>query len=369
MPIYEYIKSGKTHYYYAFEVKEKNGKRKTLKKRGFKTKKEARNAEAERRTEWESGAYIDPSKMKFGDYITNWLENKNDVSMETRYTNEGHIRNHIIPELGNIPLQQVNVGHIESMISSLKKKDISPATVRKIFNLVQTSFKSAQRKELINKNPFDLMDSGSKPKHSKGKVDYWTKEEVKQFFNKLDHRYRMLFILAIYTGMRRGEILGLRWKDVDFERKQLRISNSLRPMQGLKNGVKTTSGYRSITISNYVKTELEKQYEMIQEEKKLYGKDYSDNDLVICRPNGKPVNTSSFTGFWKRIVKNTDMRYIRFHDLRHTCASLLLSAGVHPKVVQEQLGHSSIRITLDKYSHMMPNMQAEAADTLEKLLE
>lgn len=368
MPIYEYIKSGKPHYYYAFEVKDQNGKRKTIKKRGFKGKKEARLAESEARLEWEKGTYIDPSKVTFGEYIINWLENKNDISPETRHTNEGHLRNHIIPELGQIPLQKVKVSHIEDFIKKLKKKDISDATVRKIFNLVQTSFKSAARREMIAKNPFDLMDNGSKPTIRKSTVDYWTAEEVKHFFSVLDHRQKIMFVLAIYTGMRRSEILGLRWKDIDFNSKQLRIYNSLRPQQGLTRNVKTEAGFRTITFSSIVKTELEKHRELINTEKEIFGDEYEDNDLVVCQPNGKEVVLGNFTRFWKNIIKNTGMRYIRFHDLRHTCASLLLSAGVHPKVVQEQLGHSSIRVTMDKYSHMMPNMQAEAADALEKLL-
>lgn len=367
MPIYEYQKSGKTHYYYAFEVKEKSGKRKTLKKRGFKTKKDARNAEAERRVEWESGQYIDPSKMKFGEYITHWLANKNDITPETRHTNEGHLRNHIIPELGNIKLQEINVGHIQSFIGKLKIKGIADSTIRKIFNLMQTCFKSAHRKEIIAKNPFDLMDTGDKPKVSKPKIDYWTKEEVKTFFSKLQHRQKLLFVLAIYCGMRRGEILGLRWNDIDLNRKQIYVRNSLRPKQKLTNTVKTSSGYRSITFSDYVKSEIERHYEMVLEEKQMRD-DYKDHDLVICQRNGEHISVGNFTRMWKIVIKNTEMRYIRFHDLRHTCASLLLSAGVHPKVVQERLGHSSIRVTLDKYSHLMPNMQAEAADTLENLL-
>ncbi|WP_442636625.1 tyrosine-type recombinase/integrase [Rossellomorea marisflavi] len=367
MPIYEYVKSGKTHYYYAFEVKEKNGKRKTLKKRGFKTKKEARSAEAERRVEWESGMSIDPSKMTFGQYITDWLANKNDITPETRYTNEGHLRNHIIPELGNIKLQSLDVGHIESFISTLKKKEIAQSTIRKIFNLMQTCLKSAHRKQIISKNPTDLMDRGSKPKVNKPNIDYWTKEEVKTFFSKLKHRQKLLFVLAIYCGMRRGEILGLRWRDIDLENRRIHVRNSLRPQQGLTNNVKTASGYRSITFSEFVKSEIIRHKEMVEEEKKMKD-DYRDQDLVICQRNGDHISVGNFTRMWKYVINNTEMRYIRFHDLRHTCASLLLSAGVHPKVVQELLGHSSIKVTMDKYSHLMPNMQAEAADTMENLL-
>lgn len=368
MPIYSYDKSGKEHYYYAFEVKIQNGKRKTIKKRGFKTKKAARDAEAEARTQWNQGSYIDPSRVSFGEFITKWLENKQDVSPETRSTNEGHLKNHILPTMAGIPLQKVNVSHIEELISNLNNKGLADGTVRKIYNLVYTCFKNASKKELISKNPFDLLEKGDKPKTSKPKIDFWTAEEVKHFFNVLEHRQKIMFIIAIYCGLRRGEILGLRWKDVDLVRGQIRVTQSLRPKQGLKKGSKTNTSTRSISLSSLVIKELQRHRKTILEERLACDK-YHDNDLVVCQQNGLPVSLGNFDKFWKRIIKNTGMRYIRFHDLRHTCASLLLSTGkVHPKVVQELLGHSSISITLDNYSHLMPNMQAEAANALDELL-
>ncbi|MGD6831398.1 tyrosine-type recombinase/integrase [Sutcliffiella halmapala] len=368
MPIYPYEKNGKEHWYYAFEVKDEVGKRKTIKKRGFKGKTEARKAEAEARVQWEKGSYIDPSKITFGEYITKWLQNKQDISPETRYTNEGHLKNHILPIMAGIPLQKVNVSHIEELIGKLNDKGLADGTVRKIYNLVYTCFKNASKKELISKNPFDLLEKGDKPKTSKPKIDFWTAEEVKQFFNVLEHRQKIMFVLAIHCGLRRGEILGLRWKDIDLADGQLRVTQSLRPRQGLKKGTKTDSGIRSITVSPFVLSELQKHRKTILEER-LACEEYFDNDLVVCRSNGLPVSLGNFDKFWKRIIKNTGMRYIRFHDLRHTCASLLLSTGkVHSKVIQELLGHSSISITMDNYSHLMPNMQAEAASALDELL-
>lgn len=368
MPIYPYMKNGKEHWYYAFEVKDQNGKRKTIKKRGFTGKQEARAAEREARVSWEKGSYIDPSKMTYGEYVINWLEYKQDISPETRETNEGHLRNHIIPELGHIPLQKVNVTHIESLIKALQNKELADGTVKKIFNLVQTSFSSAAIKELIVRNPFTLLDKGSKPKSGKSKIDYWTTDEAKQFFSVLNHRQQIIFVLAIYTGMRRGEILGLRWKDINFDNSQIRITQTLKPRQRIKIGGKNDNASRSITVSPFVLSELKKHRTLIIQERWEAKGEYEDYDLVVCQPNGKPVSTGNFHKFWTRILENTGMRQIRFHDLRHTCASLLLSVGVHPKIVQELLGHSSIKITLDLYSHMMPNMHADAVKALDQML-
>ncbi|MCA1027312.1 site-specific integrase [Cytobacillus kochii] len=368
MPIYEYQKKGETYYYYAFEVKDSNGKRKTIKKRGFKGKKVARDAESQARLEWQNGRYVEPNQLLFGEFITTWLKNKQNISEGTRHTNDGHLRNHIIPEIGHIPLQKVKAEHIEGLISALYKKGLAEGTVRKIYNLVQTCFKSAEKKEYIGKNPFNILDDGAKPKVSKKKMDYWTKEEVKFFLNRVDNRFRIMYVLAIYTGMRRGEIIGLTWKNIDFDSKTIRVSQTLKHIEGFKGEVKTASGYRTVSISDSLIIELKKHRAMILKEK-LACSDYEDFDLVVCHKDGRPINTGNFTRNWQRILEKTDARPIRFHDLRHTCASLLFSAGVHPKVVQEQLGHASIKITLDTYSHMQPNMQAEAAKALDQLLK
>lgn len=368
MPIYEYLKGGKTHYYYAFEVPTETGKRKTIKKRGFKGQKEAERAERKARVEWEEGKYVDPSKVKFADYITKWLERKNDISKKTRYTNKGHLKNHIIPQLGHYPLQKITAEHIEEFVYYLKQTGLASGTIRKIFNLVQTAFNDAYQKELIKKNPFDHLSKGSRPKVEKGKIDYWTREEVMTFLDRIgpDHHRRALFVLAIYTGMRKSEMLALKWRDVDYDAKRIYIKNIVSESE-LQDRVKTSSSYRSITVSDTVLDELLKHKEK-QDKQRESTPDKEDNDLIFAQNNGRPYSDGNFHKFWKRTIEKTGMRYIRFHDLRHTCASLLLSANVHPKVVQEMLGHSSIKITLDTYSHLLPNMQGEAASTLENML-
>ncbi|MGG3925653.1 tyrosine-type recombinase/integrase [Metabacillus fastidiosus] len=368
MPIYPYDKGGKEHWYYAFEVKDHNGKRKTIKKRGFKGKTEARNAEAAARTEWNKGTYIDPSTLLYKDYVTDWLKNKQDISDKTRITNEGHIKNHINPILGEIPLQKINIMHIEKFIQSMQEKGLSQGTVKKIFNFVQTSFNSAYRKEIIAKNPFALLDKSSKPRPGRARVDYWTKEEIKIFLESVDHRNKIIFILAIYTGMRQGEILGLRWRDVDFENAQIRIRQTLDYKGEIQEKVKTDAGYRSISASESLLAELKKHRTLIEKEK-LAAEEYFDHDLVVCRKNGRPTCVTNFHRFWKRRTKKVNVRQIRFHDLRHTCASLLLSSNIHPKIVQEMLGHSSIKVTMDTYSHLMPNMQKDAVAALDELLK
>lgn len=368
MPVYPYTKSNKEHFYYAFEVKDRNGKRKTIKERGFTGSREAKAAERAAQVEWDKGKYIDPSKLNYGEYVTSWLESKQDISIETRETNQGHLKNHIIPEIGHIPFQKVGPNDISKMITTLQSKGLADGTIRKIFNLVQTSYRTAVVKELVIRSPFDLLDKGSRPKTSKPKVDYWTKEEVKQFFKVVENRQKILFVLAIYLGLRRGEATGLRWQDVDFENSQIRIRQTLKPRQRIKEGGKNTNATRSISISPFVLSELRRHKSLILKECLEVKRQWKDSETVVCQTNGEPVSLANFHKFWTRIVENTSSRYIKYHDLRHTCASLYLSAKIHPKVVQELLGHSSIKVTLDLYSHVMPNMQHEAVKVMDELL-
>lgn len=369
MPIYPYEKSGKEFYFYQFEYKKPDGKRRIVKRKGFKGKKEAREAERAARVEFEKGNFVEPNKLTYEQFVLDWFNNKTDMNEGTRTTNSGILKNHILPVLGHLPLQKITVRDIERFISILAKKNLADGTKKKIFNLAQTSFGSAYRKELIVKDPFTLLENHAKPRVTKPKIDYWTREEVETFFERLgpDYHRRAFFIVAIYTGMRRGELLGLRWRDIDFVNKRLHVRQIVSKGK-IEARVKTSSGYRSVSMSETVKKELKAHRKKVLTQK-LKAKDYNDQDLVFAQPDGSPYSDGNFTKFWNRIIQKTEMRRIRFHDLRHTCASLLLSANVHPKVVQEMLGHSSIKITLDTYSHLLPNMQDEAASTMDKLLE
>lgn len=369
MPMYTYKKGGKDHYRYAFEVKDRFGKRKTIKKAGFKGKTECKDAERLARVEWEKGQYVDPKKITVQEYMLDWISKKKDLSIESRETNMGHLKNHIFPTLGPIPLQKVLVTDIEEFIQTMEEKGLAQGTVKKIFSLVQNAFKAAIRKELILKNPFDLLDPASKPKEGKPKVDYWTKEEVQTFFERLDHRLSILFTLAIYTGMRRGEIFGLRWSDIDFDNSMISIRQTLKPRKRIKVGGKNSNASRSIPLSDVVVSELKKHRTKIIQEKWDAKESYQDNDLVVCHPDGEPISLNNFHKFWVRILNKTNMRHIRFHDLRHTFASLMLTAGVHAKVVQEIMGHSSIKVTLDLYSHLIPSMQRSAVNVLDDILK
>lgn len=171
--------------------------------------------------------------------------------------------------------------------------------------------------------------------------------------------------------MRRGEVLGLRWQDHDWNNKIIYVKQTLQPLRrvGLTFKEPKSAKSRSISITSNVIGELEKINEQQLIHKEQFGSEYHDLDLVFAQKNGKPIQSPEMARDYRKVVKSTNLPYIRFHDLRHTHATLLFHQGVHPKIVSERFGHSIIRITMDTYTHVLPNMQKEAADQFEQLLK
>lgn len=170
--------------------------------------------------------------------------------------------------------------------------------------------------------------------------------------------------------MRRGEILGLRWKDVALNKGIVSVCQTLSKdgKQFLK-GAKTDSSIRTIKLSEETVTVLRKQKTMIAKEKLQSGAEYNNYDLVVCTSKGTPINPANVKRTFARLIQEANLLRIRFHDLRHTHATILLSQGVHAKIVSERLGHRNIKMTLDTYSHVLPNMQEEAANKIDVLFK
>jgi integrase len=352
----------KKPWFYRFEI---NGV--PYKKRGFRTKAEALAAEATARDEVSKGIHINPSKTTFGVYLIEWLQNRRDLRDSTKHGYAIIINQHIIPAAGRITLGNLNAMTIESILGTIESKGLSESFNRNVYKVIHKSLSDAESKQLIQRNPASFV---SKPKITKKEMAHWSPEEAKNFLAAVSyHRLSLLFVLALHCGMRQGEILGLRMSDIDLENKKIYIRNILNFKKQLQVGTKTAAGTRSISISPLVICEIEKRIRIIEEEKRSAGESYNDLGFLICTKSGLPIPKHHIHNLWTRLLEKTGMRKIRFHDLRHTCASLLLTLGIHPKVVQERLGHTSFKITMDLYSHIMPNMQSEASDALENLLK
>lgn len=364
-------KDGDSWYYLLTHGTKANGKPQQYKKRGFKTKQEAQKAMNDLEHSLTSGNYIKPTKLSYRSYMTEqYLEDKlTKVKQQTLDTYTWLIEKHVLPTLGSIELSKLTPMHIQQLYNHLtKEKKISDENIQKVHTLINDSLKKAERWSLIAKNPASLVD---RPKAVKKEVTVWNLEQVQSFLKHADgaSRHSIAYFLALTTGMRKGEILGLRWKDVDFERQCVRITQTVsNNSKEILPYTKTKSGARTIDLPEETINQLKKHYLFICHEKEEGGESYCDNDLVVCNKLGLPADNHSLRRIFHNISKKAGNPRIRFHDMRHTHATLLLLQGVNPKIVSERLGHADVRITLDTYSHLLPSMQKETAHNFGKML-
>ncbi|WP_424768341.1 tyrosine-type recombinase/integrase [Paenibacillus sp. sgz302251] len=270
--------------------------------------------------------------------------------------------------LGNFRLQLTNPLIIQRFLSTLQDKGLADSTIKRIYNIVNTSLNAAVKQQIINRNAASLID---KPRVKRKEVEVWDVNEVQAFLNyaRTFTRYYIAFHLALTTGMRQGEILGLRWMDVDFDRNMISVRQTLSHNgKEIIHGAKTATSIRTISFDSHTATVLQKHMRTVRREMLALGKPFDREDLVVCNGLGTKANPRNINRIWYKLLEKSELKKITFHDLRHTHASLLLKNNTHPKVVSERLGHSSIKITIDLYSHLFPNMQEEAAAELAKML-
>lgn len=370
MPVFKNEKAkGENKWWYQFYTGQiKNGVRERITKRGFRTKKEAEKAMVEAQAALQKGEYIEPSKKLYRDYLQDWIKTKRNLGEQTLELYDSYLRTHIIPALGHIPLAKISAHDIELFLDSLFGKGLAAATVKRIFSVVNASLNAAEMKDLIPKNAANKVE---KPQVKQRRdLVVWEPAFVSEFLQSTRQasRYWIAIYLAIMTGMRQGEILGLRWSDIDFEKRNLTIQQTVNRHREIKQGAKTKKSVRSVALSPETIEVLKEHRKMIVAEQ-LKELDYQKNDLVVCTHFGGPVTQRAIQKVWDSFIKKTGAHKITFHDLRHTHASLLIKQGVHIKVISERLGHSSVSITLDLYGHLMSNMQEDAAAHLDKIIK
>jgi len=249
------------------------------------------------------------------------------------------------------------------------KGGLSTRMVRYLHAIIRQALQQAVKEGLLARN---VADATSPPTVKNKQMQPLTEEELLTFFETArEDRLFAAYVLAATTGLRRGELLGLCWDCVDLEHGIITVQRQLIPLKdglSLEETTKSKSGRRSITLTDDAIRELKAYKKRQAQEKLLLGEAYQDNGLVFCKEDGTPLDPREFTKRFQRHLEKAGLPKVRLHDLRHTHASLLLTRGVHPKVVQERLGHSSITMTLDLYSHLTPGLQEAAAATLNGLL-
>ncbi|MBM7604009.1 integrase [Metabacillus crassostreae] len=366
MPVY---KDKNNKYYYVTDIYI-NGKRKQKKKRGFNTQKEAKQALTEVQDKINKGTYVEPSNMFLKDFLEEWFRSKrNEIGIQTQGIYQIYLNNYIIPNIGDLKLSSLETIKLQTFINDLSENGYSAGTIKKVYNILSNSLSHAHDLELIPKNYAQKVKI---PRvNNKKEITIWNSKQISTFLNiaKSENMF-LIFHLALTTGMRQGEILGLRWKDVNFEKGFLKVSQTLsHDGKTFIEGAKSKTSIRTIPLSRNTLELLKQHKSFLENIKNEYNGVFNPNNLVNFSQVGTAINPANVRRTFNRIIKNANLPKIRFHDLRHTHATLLLSEGINPKVISERLGHSNIKITLDIYSHVLPTMQEEAVNIIDKIIK
>ncbi|MDR7549491.1 MAG: site-specific integrase [Armatimonadota bacterium] len=320
----------------------------------------------------QSGGWTPPAKTLLGDFLDQWLRDYAAGAVRPT-TLDGYraiVRVHLAPALGHIPLSALSGQAIQGYASRKLQEGLSPASVHKHYRLLHEALGHAVRWGLLTRNPAALADP---PRPSRKEMRVLDDEQVRLFLAeaKRSSAHYRLYLAAVTTGMRQGELLGLRWRDVDLALGVASVQQTFYRLgaQMLFGEPKSAKARRTVALPVVLVEELRALREEQEENRRLLGPDYHDYGLVFCQPNGKPLHGHNISrGDLRRVLARAGLPRIRFHDLRHSHATLLPRQGEHPKVVSERLGHSGVGITLDTYSHVLPGMQAQAAARLEERL-
>ena len=342
------------------------------------TKKEAERRLSDLLHQLDTGTFMKPGKTTLGEFLERWLKDYAWPNLAPR-TAEGYetiVRRHLIPHLGNISITQLKPEHLQKYYSDMLSSGrcgsscgLSAQTVRHHHTALHKALQTAVEWGLLSRN---IADAISAPRAERPEMQTWGEEEVTRFLEAAKPTpYYAIFYTALFTGMRRSELLALRWQDVNFMLSQVYVSRSLHQLRDGKfifRSPKTAKGRRMVALPPSAILVLSAHYEKQKLERALLGgKPLTADDLVFSTLEGKPLRPNTVTRAWTIIAARAGLRVIRLHDARHTHASLMLKQGIHPKIVQERLGHSTIAITLDTYSHVSPGLQEAAAKRFDEV--
>ncbi len=336
----------------------------------YRTRKEAEVALAAWITEVERGTALEPSKVTVGGLLEQWLTGvaKHNVKATTLEDYEATIRVHILPTLGSVLLQRLTAAQVQAFYATKLDAGASPRTVQLCHLRLSQALKQAVAWGLVAHN---VCANVKPPRVVYKRSETWTPEEAQAFLSvAAADGLHPLWLLALSTGMRRGELLGLRWRDLDLDRRSLSVRQCVVIHKGaaLIEEPKTSSARRVVKLPAEAVEALREHRRRQVERRLCVGSLWEDHDLVFCTRLGRPLNPNNVARSYTRLVAIAGVPRIRLHDLRHTHATWLLKAGQPVKVVSERLGHAKVSITLDTYAHVLPDMQEGAVDTVGGLL-
>lgn len=379
------------------------GKRRQVRKSGFRTSDDAQEELSKYLTSVANGQVAHDNRITVAEYLNQWIATKaaSGIRPTTVRSYRQHIDAYLIPHLGRLRLGDLRATHVEKMLRDIaappvkpkpdekipkgakrNPKPLSPATIRRVHATLRSALTSAKRKHLVGHNAAENLEL---PRAPRPKVTPWEPEELGRFLDYAGtDRLGSLFEVMAMTGLRRGEAAGLRWQDVDLTRGTITVRQQLVEIDG--SGVecpsckgehrqyrfgrpKTASGEDRVVDLDQATVGVLLSQKLAQDtERAAWGEAYSDHGLVFAREDGTPIPPSTVSSEFARLCDGAGLRHIRLHDLRHGQASLMLAAGVPIAVVSKRLGHSSISITSDTYSHLLGGVGAQAAEAAASLV-
>jgi integrase len=368
--IYEHKRAGKRiGYRGAYTVHTSEGtKRRYV---SGKSREEVRRKLTSAMADRDGGMIFDAGHLTVGEYITRWLEDsvRGTVRISTYEVHRHLIQPHINPALGRLRLKDLTPVHVRTFYREKLDSGLSSATVRKMHSILRKALQQAVLDGLIPRN---ICNAVKPPKVERKEIAPLDREQTKALVEAASgDRLEALYVLAVHTGMREGELLGLKWEDVDLDHGVLRLRRALvrEGSRTVLGDLKTSKSRRSVRLTHAATDVLRRHLERQLEEMERIGSLYQPGGLVFATESGTLINPSNLRNrSFKPLLKRAALPDICFHDLRHTCATLLLSQGTHPKLVQELLGHATIAMTLDTYSHFLPSMGDQTVRAMEAAL-
>lgn len=342
-------------YRIAFDIgSNPDGTRRQYRKGGFRTKAEAQAALDSAMMRFRSGQRMDVDDLTVGQWLTTWLASKHSTTASTRRHRQGHLDKYLVPHLGTIPLLHLRADHIDQMFTQIRAEGrLSAATMHRIHSTLRAALNGAIRRQMLQYNPALQIELEREVREA---TSVWTPQDLTAFLQKASgDRWYAAFHLCAMTGLRRGELAALRWEDVHLDEGLLRVPRA-----------KTTAGVRTIALDADTVDVLRSHRRRQGEQRLAYG--VPDSGYLFTREDATPVKPAMLLREFYRLTDAAELPRIRLHDLRHTHASLGLAAGVPLKVMSERLGHSTIVITANLYTHVLPALHREAAEIVAALL-
>jgi integrase len=345
------------------------GRRRWATKGGFATQKAARTALHTVLSDADDGLVVKRSRLTLGEYLDEWLAGARVDLKPTTIAAYGRAIDKLKLQLGRVRLQDLTTLAVERAYHDLTKQGLAPKTVRNTHMVLRRALADAERLGLIVRNP---AASARPPASVHTEQSTWTAAELNTFLVSVsNHRLFASFVLSATTGLRRGELLGLRWRDLDLAAGRLKVRHTITTVDGrpIESTTKTNKSRRLVALDAVTVAVLERHAEDQEAERLSAGSAWRETGLVFTEADGAALNPDLYSKLFTRLVGQANVPSIRLHDLRHTHATLALEAGVHPKIVSDRLGHATVGITLDLYSHVSPSLDEAAAETIAALLD